>query len=281
MTGLRKSTFRVPKMDCPSEERLIRMAVEPLADVERLQFNLAARTVSVTHQGDATAVLERMLPLGLGASLETTEQAPSAVEPPPDPAAERRVLRLVLAINATMFVGELVLGLVAQSTGLIADSLDMLADAMVYGMSLLAVGGAVASQRRAARFSGWIQLALAAGVILEVGRRALAGTDPAESLMVGVALVALLANLASVALLARHRSGGVHLRASWIFTTTDALANVGVIAAGVLVGITGSAVPDLVIGTLISLLVFSGAVRILRLAGSSPSGGLGHPDDTE
>lgn len=267
MTELRKSTFRVPKMDCPSEERLIRMAVEPLDDVDRLEFDLAARTVTVTHRGDTATVLERMVPLGLGASLEATEEAQSGVaEPEPDLAAERRVLRLVLAINATMFVGELVLGVVAQSTGLIADSLDMLADAMVYGMSLLAVGGAVTHQRRAARFSGWIQLALAVGVMLEVGRRALMGAEPIESLMVGVAVVALIANLASVALLARHRGGGLHLQASWIFTTTDALANIGVITAGVLVGFTGSAIPDLVVGTLIAVLVLVGAVRILRLS---------------
>lgn len=277
MTGLHKSTFCVSKMDCPSEERLIRMAVEPLDEIVRLEFDITARTVSVTHRGDAADVLERLRPLGLGASLRATEVALSG-EPEPDRAEERRVLRLVLAINATMFVGELVLGIVAQSTGLIADSLDMLADATVYGMSLLAVGGAVASQRRAARFSGWIQLALAAGVMLEVGRRAFAGAEPVESLMVGVAVVALLANLASVALLARHRSGGVHLQASWIFTTTDALANIGVITAGVLVGITGSAIPDLVVGTLISLLVFSGAIRILRVAGASIER-LGRRDD--
>lgn len=267
MVQLLRSMFTVPKMDCPSEERLIRMAVEALDEVHRLEFDLDARTVAVIHHGEAGAILERMLPLGLGARLETTEEAPSgAPEPEPDFAAERRVLRLVLAINATMFVGELALGIFAESTGLIADSLDMLADAMVYGMSLLAVGGAIARQRRTARFSGWVQLTLAVGVMLEVGRRAFTGAEPEESLMVGVAVVALIANLASMALLARHRGGGVHLRASWIFTTTDALANLGVIAAGVLVGITGSAVPDLVVGTLISLLVFGGAIRILRIA---------------
>lgn len=268
-------------MDCPSEERLIRLAVEPLEQIERLQFDLAGRTVSVTHQGEPTAILERLRPLGLGASLASTEEAPSVeAEPEPDLAAERRVLRWVLAINATMFVGELVLGIVAQSTGLIADSLDMLADAMVYGMSLLAVGGAVHRQRRAARFSGWVQLALAVGVMFEVGRRAFGEVEPVESLMIGVATVALVANLGCVALLARHRSGGVHLRASWIFTTTDALANLGVIAAGVLVAVTGSAVPDLVIGALISLLVLSGAIRILRMAGAHDSGRVAKPDDS-
>lgn len=83
--------------------------------------------------------------------------------------------------------------------------------------------------------------------------------------MIGVALVALVANLACLALLARHREGGLHLKASWIFSTNDVLANLGVILAGVAVAITGSAVPDLVIGAAVGLLVLSGAVRILRL----------------
>ncbi len=83
--------------------------------------------------------------------------------------------------------------------------------------------------------------------------------------MIGVAVVALVANLACLALLANHRTGGVHLRASWIFSTNDALANIAVIVAGVLVMATGSAVPDLVAGTAVGVLVLSGAVRILRL----------------
>jgi Co/Zn/Cd efflux system component len=266
---MKETTFLVPKMDCPSEERLIRMAIEPSAEVSGLRFDLDARSVVVTHSGEADAILDRLTPLGLGARIEGTKEKEGSAsadgEAQADPAGERRVLKLLLAINAVMFVAELGLGFLAQSTGLVSDSLDMLADAMVYGLSLLAVGRATKDQVKAARVSGVLQGLLAFGALAEVARRAVHGSEPVEGLMIGVALVALAANLTCVALLARHRKGGVHLRASWIFSTNDALANLGVVAAGILVAVTGSAIPDLVIGTIVGLLVLTGAVRILRL----------------
>lgn len=262
---MKETTFLVPKMDCPSEERLIRLAVEPLAEVSALRFDLDARSVVVTHTGDAGAILDLLTPLRLGARIESTTEASPDVKTPSDPAAERRVLWVLLAINGVMFAVEMALGFVAQSTGLISDSLDMLADAMVYGLSLAAVGRAAKHQVRAAHTSGVLQGLLALGAISEVVRRAITGSEPVEGLMIGVALAALAANLTCVALLARHRKGGVHLRASWIFSTNDALANLGVVAAGALVAVTGSAIPDLVIGTVVALIVFTGAVRILRL----------------
>ncbi|MCO4748141.1 MAG: cation transporter [Proteobacteria bacterium] len=251
-------------MDCPSEERMIRLALEPLDEVVGMRFDLDERTVAVVHHGSAQTVLTQLEPLGFGARLEQTREAPDEL-PAEDPVAEARVLRQLLVINGVMFVAELGFGLWAQSTGLIADSIDMLADAMVYGLALHAVGRVVADQKRAARASGWLQGLLAVGALVEVGRRVLVGSEPVEALMIGVASLALVANLACIALLARHRKGGVHLKASWIFSTNDALANVGVIIAGLLVLFTGSAVPDLVVGTAVALLVLSGAVRILRL----------------
>lgn len=260
-----QSTFDVPKMDCPSEERMIRLALEPLDEVHGLQFDLEGRRLTVTHDGAAEHVLSHLEPLGFGARLAHSVEAGDDAVVLEDPVAEARVLRQLLAINAAMFVLELGFGFWAQSTGLIADSLDMLADAMVYGLSLYAVGRAVGAQRRAARWSGWLQMVLALGALGEVIRRSMVGSEPVELLMIGVASIALVANLACVALLAAHRKGGVHLKASWIFSTNDALANLGVILAGVLVMVTGSAVPDLVVGTAVGLLVLSGAVRILRL----------------
>jgi len=260
-----QSTYSVPKMDCPSEERLIRLALDPVQGVDSLRFDLQGRRLTIMHGCRPADVTDALIPLGLGAELLESVEHAGGPEQPVDVAAERRVLRWLLAINAVMFVAELGFGVIAQSTGLIADSLDMLADAGVYGISLYAVGRAAFAQRRSARVSGWLQLGLALFVLAEVGRRAWMGSEPSEGLMMGVAAVALVANLVCVALLARHRGGGVHMRASWIFTTTDALANLGVIGAGVLVAVTGSALPDLVIGALVGLLVLSGAVRILRL----------------
>jgi len=176
---------------------------------------------------------------------------------------ERRTLATVLAINLVMFVVELVAGYLAQSMGLIADSLDMLADAGVYGAAWLAVG-APRRQARAARVSGVIQLALAALLVAEVVRRAFEGSAPASLLMIGVSAVALCANTVCLVLLRRHRQGGVHMQASWIFTATDVQANAGVILAGLLVRATGSPWPDLAIGLVVCALVVQGGVRILR-----------------
>lgn len=134
-------------------------------------------------------------------------------------------------------------------------------------MSLYAVGRAAAIKLRAARLAGWLQLALAIGALIEVIRRAVFGSEPVSALMMGMGAVALAANVASLLLLARHRGGGAHMRASWIFSTNDVLANLGVIVAGALVLVTGSALPDLVIGTLIALVVANGARRILALRG--------------
>lgn len=143
---------------------------------------------------------------------------------------------------------------------------------MAYGVSLYAVGRAAHTQRRAGRLSGVLQMALAIAALTEFLRRALLGSEPVEAAMMMVGGMALLANLACVALLARHRNGGVHLKASWIFTTNDALANIGVMVAGGLVWWTGTSIPDLVIGGLVGLLVLSGSVRILRMTASTSGG---------
>ena len=267
--GAFQTTFDVPKMDCPSEERLIRMALENAGTVQDLQFDLDNRRLVVRHEGDPAPILALLEPLGFGARVAQSRPLQEASTPEPrveDDASEARVLKQLLAINATMFVFEIGLGLAAQSTGLIADSVDMFADAAVYGLALFGVGRDVAHKKRAALMSGVAQLVLAVGVLGEVGRRAITGSEPLAGWMMVVSIVALAANLACMALLSKHRTGGVHMKASWIFSTNDVIANLGVIAAGALVALTGSALPDLVVGSLIGLVVLSGAVRILRLA---------------
>lgn len=269
----RISHFSVPKMDCAAEERMIRLALEPLPDVVSLAFDLPGRRLSVFHDGDAAPIAARLEKLGLGARLTASEAAePEAAarqqhEATQGARKQTGVLRLLLAINAVMFVIELGAGLLAQSTGLIADSLDMFADAGVYGLSLYAVGRAARLQVRAAHFAGVLQLLLALGVLAEVGRRFLFGSEPESLLMLGIGLLALLANVLCLYLISGQRDGGAHMRASWIFSANDVLANLGVIVAGVLVAVTGSSYPDLLIGTLVGLLVLNGARRILALKG--------------
>ena len=189
---------------------------------------------------------------GCGEDIEATNQA------------ERRVLLALLVINGVMFVVELFAGIVADSTGLIADSLDMFADATVYGIAFYAVGRSLTAKRHAAVLSGGFQILLALGVAIDVLRRAIYGSEPVSDLMMIVGTIALVANLSCLALLSKHREGEVHMRASWIFSVNDVLANLGVIFGGVLVLIFGSRWPDLVIGAVIVLLVMRGGVRILQ-----------------
>ena len=184
-------------------------------------------------------------------------------------AAERGTLRLVLLINAVMFVAEFGVGLLADSAGLIADSLDMLADALVYSISLYAVGRSGVIRRRAAIGSGVFQIMLAFILLGDVVRRFVSGSEPVGSLMMVVASIALVANIACLKLLAKHRRSDVNMRASWIFSTNDVLANLGVLVAGALVMWSGSKTPDLMIGAAVASIVVWGGVRILRTARGS------------
>ena len=177
--------------------------------------------------------------------------------------AERRVLRIALALNAAMFIIGVIAGIVAQSTSLIADALDMLGDASAYTIALVAVGRSARFKAGAASVSGSVLLVLGLGVLIEVVRRVLFGSAPESLVMIGVACVSLAVNATVLRMLGRFREGEVHLRATWIFTRVDVIANVGVIASGLLVFFTGSRYPDLVVGTAIGIYVIKEAFEIL------------------
>lgn len=260
-----RSTFRVPGMDCPSEEVQIRAALGGLA--QGLRFDLPGRTLVVDHAVPVGVVLGRLQKLGMGAELVDSgpATAPMPAAPASDPAAERRSLWWLLAINGVMFVVEVVAGWWADSSGLLADGLDMFADAAVYGTALYAVGRGAGMQRQAARLAGWLQVVLALGLFAQVTEHILHGAAPLAGAMMGVSVLALAANVACLLRVARHRDGGAHMKASYIFSANDVLANLGVIVAGLLVAWTGAQWPDWLIGSLIGAMVLAGAGRILRL----------------
>lgn len=270
----RLTVFDISKMDCPSEERIIRMALEGDPTVKKLSFDLSSRRLKAVHSGADEALLGRLLSLNLGARIRESRELTEVEEvlelsDQGTSAEEARILWVLLGINASMFLIEIIVGWLAQSSGLISDSLDMFADAAVYGLSLYAVGKSTQHQHRAALLSGCFQMLLALGAISEVVRRFVMGSEPQGSLMMGMAAVALVANVTCLVLLAKHRKGEVHMRASWIFSTNDVIANAGVIVAGILVSFTSSAWPDLIIGSIIAVVVFMGAMRILRISRST------------
>jgi Co/Zn/Cd efflux system component len=182
---------------------------------------------------------------------------------------ERKTLFALLSINALMFFVELSLGLIAQSTSLIADSLDMLADTVVYSISLYAVGQNISKQASSAKVSGYLQILLGIGVIVEVVRRFMYGSEPESLLIMIGGLAALIANTICLFLISKHRQGGVHMRASWIFSKNDVISNVAVILSGGLVAAIGNHYPDLIVGGLISAIVIRGGINILREANHS------------
>ena len=112
--------------------------------------------------------------------------------------------------------------------------------------------------------SGYGQIALALLALVDVLRRALQGSEPVSLLMMGVGLVALVANATCLTLISKHRQDGAHMRAAHIFSKNDVIANLGVILAGALVWWRHSPYPDLIIGSVIALIVLRGGLSILR-----------------
>ena len=186
-----------------------------------------------------------------------------------DTAAQRRVLHIALVLNATMFAVGLGAGLIARSTGLLADSLDMLADASAYAIALLAISRGAAFKAGAARVSGAVLTTLGLAVLADVVRRAWFGAQPDGAVMIGVASVSLVVNATVLGLLGRVLGQVVHLSATWIFTKVDVIANLGVIASGVIVALTPFGFVDLIIGFAIGCYVIKEGIEILREAGEA------------
>ena len=179
---------------------------------------------------------------------------------------EGKVLIILLAINAFMFVAEITFGIISESTALIADSLDMLADATVYGIGLYAVGRPILAKIRAAYVSGVFQIILGVTVATDIIRRLILGSDPESLLMIIIGSIALVANTICLMLISKHKEGEVHMRASWIFSKNDVIANLGIIIGGCLVYFLNSRLPDIIIGIFITIIVIRGGILIVKEA---------------
>ena len=253
-------------MDCPSEEQMIRMKLEPYKEVKQLSFDIPNRKLEVYHTDEVEEFHQAIGELKLNDRLENTEDE---VELPltSDDSHQRKILWWVLGINFGFFVLEMTTGWISRSMGLIADSLDMLADSIVYGLSLLAVGSALSRKKRVAKISGYFQMGLALLGLSEVLRRFFSeSATPLFQWMIIISVLALIGNLVSLWLINKAKSDEAHMQASAIFTSNDIIVNGGVILAGVLVYFLDSKWPDLAIGGIVFAFVMRGAIRILKLA---------------
>src|SRR5215813_5017559 len=163
------------------------------------------------------------------------------------PREQRRLLHVVLWINAAMFLIESVAGVLAHSTALFADSIDMLGDAIVYGFSLYVIGRGVVWQARAALLKGLIMAAFGVGLLVQVAFKIAHGLTPTVEVMSAVGLVAFAANMGCLILLWRRRGDDINMRSAWICSRNDVIGNAAVLLAAGAVALTGSPWPDIAI----------------------------------
>lgn len=263
---MQKTTFKILKMDCPSEEQIIRMKLDGLTNIKSLEFDIPNRFLHVFHLDNNEQIFQRLDSLKFGTSIVSTVSVNnfSTINNQND---EKKTLWIVLIINFLFFVVEIVAGLISNSMGLVADSLDMLADSIVYGLALVAIGGTVVRKENIAKFAGYFQIILAVIGFIEVVRRFIGDRQmPDFQTMIFVSIAALIANIICLYLLQKRKSKETYMRASMIFTSNDIIINSGVIAAGLLVNWLNSGYPDLVIGAIVFVIVARGAYRILQLS---------------
>jgi cation diffusion facilitator family transporter len=181
-------------------------------------------------------------------------------------ARHARTLRMVLAVNAAMFLVEVVAGLLARSTAVLADSLDMFGDATVYGLSLYALSRGVRWRARAALAKGALMGVFGVAVIGQALVRSFQSGVPEAGTMGVIGVLALTMNGLCFLLLYRHRSDDLNMRSTWLCSRNDVLANVGVLAASGAVALLNAGWPDLLVGLVIALLFLHSAVSVARAA---------------
>ncbi|GJQ61137.1 MAG: transporter [Melioribacteraceae bacterium] len=246
---------------------MVRMKLESLSNIKRLDFDLTKRTLSVIHSGDNDEITKSIDELNLDSRFIESKPIEESKSFLAEESNQTKLLWTVLIINFAFFIIEMTTGLISKSMGLVADSLDMFADATVYGLSLLAVGKAISRKKFVAKLAGYFQFTLAVIGFVEVLRRFIGSEGlPDFQTMIIVSIFALIGNVASLMILQKTKSKEAHVQASMIFTSNDIIVNGGVIAAGILVNLLDSRIPDLIIGGIVFSVVIRGSFRILKLA---------------
>jgi len=178
--------------------------------------------------------------------------------------AERRTLWIVLLLNAAIAAGFFVTGLTGDSSALIANGVDNLSDTAVYALSLIALSQGRTWKTRAATVSGVMLLIFAGGILLDVGRRYIQGSEPIGPTMMAMSAIAGVVNYICLRLLQRLEQPDVNLRAATTFSFNDFISNGGILIAGALVLWLGTNWPDLLVGLATALIAIKGGIEILR-----------------
>jgi Co/Zn/Cd efflux system component len=272
--------YSVFGMDCPDDSALIEKAARTVAGIEDAHVSLAsgAMTVRVGNGFTALPALEQAV-TGLGFRLDRLDGnregdelsvASSHITP-----VYKRALWIVVILNVGYGVIEMAGGLLSGSQAVKADALDFVGDGLISFLGLLAIGWHPIWRARAALIQGLFLGALGLGVLGTTLYRVLVQGIPEAELMGALGLVGFVVNVAAALVLLPHRSGDANVRAVWLFSRNDALGNLAVVIAAVLVALSGTAWPDLVVAFVIAGLFLHSAWSIvtdarneLRLAGA-------------
>jgi Co/Zn/Cd efflux system component len=171
---------------------------------------------------------------------------------------------VVLVINSTMFVAGTAVGLYAHSLALLSDALDMLGDALTYGGSIIVVRSGVAAKARMAKFKAYIMLFFGAWILLGSIYKIFNPEVPNYLLMAVMGILALLANVTCLMLLAVHREDDINMKSVWVCSRNDIIANLSVLFAAVIVYLSDSPWPDLIVGVALAILFTRSALQILH-----------------
>lgn len=175
----------------------------------------------------------------------------------------KRALLAVILINAVMFVVEITAGLKSGSQSLLADALDFAGDSATYTLSFLVIGASLRTRAMASLLKGGSLAFIAVVILVTSCVRFFGDTVPAAQTMGLIGFIALIANLLSLAILMRWRDGDSNVRSVWLCSRNDAIGNVCVIFAGIIVASTGTAWPDLLVAVLLALLFLRSSISII------------------
>ncbi|MBN8291557.1 cation transporter [Rhodobacter sp. NTK016B] len=190
--------------------------------------------------------------------------------------AYRRALIAVIILNGGLFLVEMTAGALAGSRALQADALDFAADALTYGLSLAVIGRSLQLRARVAQLKG-LSLAVMGLAVLGFAISDMLGPEvPRAEVMGAVGFAALAANVASVLILMRWRDGDSNVRSVWLCSRNDAIGNIAVMGAALMVAWTGSGWPDLIVAAAMAGLFLSSSLQILRKAAQERAHGHHH-----
>jgi cation diffusion facilitator family transporter len=178
----------------------------------------------------------------------------------------RRILWIVIAINALMFLVEIGASMASNSMALRADALDFLGDSLTYGITLLAIGHSIRWRASAALFKGLTLALMGFWVLGSTFYRVFILGIPNEAIMGSVALMAFVANVTSVLLLLKYREGDANVRSVWLCSRNDAIGNLAVMIAAGAVYYSRTQWPDLVVAGLMAVLFLHSSTLIIHQA---------------